>query len=225
MVDERNRLIPESPSAEAYRVDEDQGDVFTHEDPLELFENWFSLAKENEPNDPNAMSLATIDAGGMPDVRIVLLKDINSAGLSFYTNVESAKGVALAANPVAALCFHWKSIRRQIRFRGAIEPVSQKEADAYFATRARGAQIGAIASRQSQPLRDREELQKEITATEQKFINQDILRPDYWSGYRLIPTHIEFWVNRPFRLHERKTFDRTMKNGKMSAWQSGQLYP
>ncbi len=218
----RHKLIPSSPSEEFYRIDEDQGNVFTHENPITLFEEWLGLARAHEVNDPNAMSLATIDRNGMPDVRVVLLKDIDERGLSFYTNVESAKGRALAANPVAALCFHWKSIRRQVRFRGKVESVSHEEADAYFATRARGAQIGAWASAQSRPLSTHSQLESDITACEERFTDKEVERPNHWSGFRIIPTQIEFWVNKPFRLHERLQFERTptTKN-----WTTTRLYP
>ena len=176
-------LIPPSPSDEAYAVDFDQGDVFTINDPFALFADWLATAGEHEPNDANAMSLATVDAEGLPNVRVVLLKDVDGCGLTFYTNIESAKGEELKANPQAALCFHWKTIRRQVRFRGYIEPVSGEEADAYFATRARGAQLGAIASEQSRPLESREALEKKIEDLDAQFGDGDIPRPDHWSGY------------------------------------------
>lgn len=218
----RNSIIPPSPSAEAYKVDEDQGEVFTREDPLALFAEWFELAKKKEPNDANAMSLATVDADGLPNVRMVLLKDIDAAGLTFFTNTESAKGRELAANPRAALCFHWKSIRRVVRFRGNVAPVSAQEADAYFATRARGSQIGAWASTQSRPLESRFALEKAVAREAARFGLSPVPRPESWSGYRLAPVEIEFWVNRPFRLHDRLQFKRDEPG---SPWRTQRLYP
>ena len=216
----RNSIIPPSPSAEAYKVDEDQGEVFTREDPLALFAEWFELAKKKEPNDANAMALATVDADGLPNVRMVLLKDIDAAGLTFFTNIESAKGRELAANPRAALCFHWKSIRRVVRFRGNVAPVSHEEADAYYATRARGSQIGAWASTQSRPLESRFALEKAVASEAARFGLGKIPRPYHWSGYRLTPVEIEFWVNRPFRLHDRLQFKRSGEG-----WTTQRLYP
>lgn len=213
-------VIPPSPSAEAYKADEDQGEVFTKEDPLALFVEWFELAKKKEPNDANAMALATVDADGLPNVRMVLLKDIDAKGLTFFTNLESAKGCELAANPKAALCFHWKSIRRSVRFRGAVSPVSAAEADAYFATRARTAQIGAWASAQSRPLEGRFALEKEIARETARFGIGAVPRPGHWSGFRLAPKEIEFWVNRPFRLHDRLQFLRAGDR-----WTTRRLYP
>lgn len=216
----RNSIIPPSPSAEAFAVDEDQGDVFTREDPLALFAEWFDLAKKKEPNDANAMALATVDADGLPNVRMVLLKDIDAAGLTFFTNTESAKGRELAVNPKAAICFHWKSIRRVVRFRGPVEPVGADEADAYFATRARGSQIGAWASKQSRPLESRFALEKAVAREAARFGLGKVPRPDHWSGYRLSPVQIEFWVNRPFRLHDRLQFRRSG-----DGWMTERLYP
>ena len=220
MADEK--LIPPSPSDEAYAADEDQGDVFTKDDPFELFAAWLEKAKKSEPNDANAMALATVDAEGMPDVRMVLLKDIGAGGLTFYTNTESAKGEQLAGAPKAAVCFHWKTIRRQVRFRGAITPVSAEEADAYFASRARGARIGAWASAQSRPLESRFALEKKVAAKAAEFGVGEIPRPAHWSGYRLTPLQIEFWVNRPFRLHERIVYKRSDVK---SPWREQRLYP
>ena len=213
-------VIPPSPSDESYAVDADQGEVFTRDDPFALFADWLALAGENEPNDPNAMALATADADGMPDVRMVLLKDLDPAGLTFYTNLESTKGEHLAANPKAAVCFHWKTIRRQVRFRGAIAPVTAEEADAYFQTRSRGSRIGAWASAQSRPLEGRLSLEADIAEATARFGDGDIPRPDHWSGFRLTPARIEFWVNRPFRLHDRLVFER---NG--DHWTTHRLYP
>jgi len=216
----QNPVIPPSPSMEAYKVDEDQGEVFTKDDPLALFTEWLELAKKKEPNDANAMSLATVDADGLPNVRMVLLKDIDAAGLTFFTNTESAKGRELGVNPKAALCFHWKSIRRVVRFRGDVAPVSKAEADAYFATRARGSQIGAWASDQSRPMDGRFALEKAVARETARFGLGKVPRPDHWSGYRLSPVEIEFWVNRPFRLHDRLQF---LRMG--TAWKTRRLYP
>lgn len=218
----KSPIIPPSPSDDAYAVDADQGDVFTIDDPFALFAEWLALAGRKEPNDANAMALATVDEAGMPDVRMVLLKDFDACGLTFYTNLMSAKGVQLAANPKAAAVFHWKSIRRQVRFRGTVEPVTPEEADAYFATRARGARIGAWASAQSRPLESRFALEKAVAANAAKFGLGDIPRPDHWSGFRIAPVQIEFWVNRPFRLHERLVYRR---DNEKSGWTKEQLYP
>lgn len=214
-------IIPESPSDEFYRVDEDQGEAFTETAPLALFREWLALAKNKEINDPNAMALATADANGAPDVRMVLLKDIDDAGLTFFTNTESAKGRQLGDNPQAAVCFHWKSIRRQVRFRGPVAPVSDAEADAYFSTRARGARIGAWASAQSRPMEGRFDLERAVAAKTAGFGVKEIPRPPHWSGYRLAFNEAEFWVNRPFRLHDRLQFQRAASG----AWTSKRLYP
>jgi pyridoxamine 5'-phosphate oxidase len=213
-------VIPPSPSAEAYAVDEDQGDVFTLDEPLALFLAWFDLAKKKEINDPNAMTLATVDADGLPNARMVLLKDIDERGLSFFTNLESAKGRELAATPKAALVFHWKSIRRQVRFRGTVERVSDAEADAYFATRAKGAQIGAWASPQSRPMEGRFALERAVARETARHGLGSTPRPPHWSGFRLVPVEIEFWVNRPFRLHDRLQFTRGA-----AGWKTERLFP
>jgi len=222
MRSDNDPLIPATPSDAAYGAEADQGDVFTSDDPVTLFEQWMALANTSEINDPNAMALATTDDDGMPDVRIVLLKAIDGRGLSFFTNTQSAKGRALAAHPHAALCFHWKSIRRQVRFRGKIEPVSDAEANAYFASRARGSQIGAWASQQSQTLKSPEALKERVAETEARFDGQDVPRPDDWSGFLLVPYAAEFWVNRPYRLHDRLQFSRENAN---APWQQQFLYP
>lgn len=216
----RKSIIPPSPSDEAYKSEEDQGEVFTREDPLALFAEWFELAKKREPNDANAMALATVDADGLPNVRMVLLKDIDAAGLTFFTNLESAKGRELAANPKAALLFHWKSIRRQVRFRGQVAAVTKEEADAYFATRARASQIGAWASAQSRPMEGRFALEKAVAHEAARFGLAQVPRPEHWSGFRLAPVEIEFWVNRPFRLHDRLQFRRAGEG-----WTTRRLYP
>jgi pyridoxamine 5'-phosphate oxidase len=216
------RIIPSSPSEEAYKVEEDQGEVFTRDDPLALFAEWLALASKKEPNDPNAMALATVDAEGLPDVRMVLLKDFDARGLTFYTNTESAKGAQLAATAKAAVCFHWKTIRRQVRVRGPVKHVSAEEADAYFATRARTARIGAWASAQSRPLAGRFALEREVARRTAEFGLGEIPRPPHWSGYRIVPLQVEFWVNRPFRLHDRLQFVRPEAK---AAWAQRRLYP
>ena len=215
-------VIPKSPSEEAYKVDEDQGEVFTREDPVSLLEDWLALAGKKEPNDPNAMALATADASGFPDVRMVLLKDLDAHGLTFFTNTESAKGVELAENARAALCFHWKTIRRQVRVRGLVAPVDPAEADSYFKTRARSARIGAWASAQSRPLEGRFALENEVAAYAAKFGVGEVPRPPHWSGYRVAPLRMEFWVNRPFRLHDRLEF---LRDAPDRAWRTRRLYP
>lgn len=217
-----NSVIPNSPSEDAYRADEDQGEVFTRENPIALFEDWLALAAKKEPNDPNAMALATADAGGFPDVRMVLLKDLDARGLAFFTNTESAKGRELAENARAAVCFHWKSIRRQVRAQGLVERVSDAEADAYFATRARSARIGAWASAQSRPLEGRFALEREAAVCAARFGIGEVPRPPFWSGYRIRPLRMEFWVNRPFRLHDRLEFFRENAG---APWRARRLFP
>lgn len=189
-------------------------------EPFALFGAWLADAEKSEPNDPNAMALATVDGAGMPDVRMVLLKGIDEHGFVFYTNLESAKGTELLANMKAALCFHWKSLRRQVRVRGGVERVSEAEADGYFATRARGSRIGAWASRQSRPLESRFALEKAVAEYTAKYALGEIPRPPHWSGFRIVPETIEFWHDRPFRLHDRIVFSR--KDG---GWEKTRLYP
>jgi pyridoxamine 5'-phosphate oxidase len=189
-------------------------------EPFRLFAEWLGEAEASEPNDPNAMALATVDGDGMPNVRMVLLKGLDGGGFVFFTNYESAKGRELLASRKAALCFHWKSLRRQIRVRGPVEEVSKAEADAYFATRARGSRIGAWASQQSRPLESRFALEKAVASYAAKFAIGEIPRPDYWSGFRLMPVEIEFWRNREFRLHDRIQFRRAG-----DGWVKTRLYP
>ena len=189
-------------------------------EPLELFANWFGDAEKTEPNDPNAVALATVDAEGLPDVRMVLLKGYDERGFVFYTNFESAKGVEILGSMKAAMCFHWKSLRRQVRLRGPVEIVSDEEADAYYASRARGSRIGAWASKQSRPLESRFALEKAVAEYTARHAIGDIPRPPYWSGFRIKPQTVEFWHDRPFRLHDRLVFSR---DG--DGWKRTRLYP
>jgi pyridoxamine 5'-phosphate oxidase len=191
-------------------------------DPLVLFETWFADAQKAEPNDPNSMALATADADGLPNVRMVLLKGVDRRGFVFYTNTESAKGRELAANAKAALLFHWKSLRRQVRVQGPVEPVTVEEADAYFATRPRGSQIGAWASDQSRAMPDRLALERRVAEYGLKFGLGKVERPPHWSGYRVLPLAIEFWRDRPFRLHERLAYSRPAFD---QPWSVARLYP
>lgn len=203
--------IPPSPTAADYAAqlaaNADEA-VFDRADPVALFTDWMAEARKTEPNDSNAMALATVDATGMPDCRMVLLKGVDNRGFAFYSNAESAKGVELAGQPRAALLFHWKSLRRQVRVRGAIQPVSTEEADAYFASRARESRIGAWASDQSRPIDSRAALEARVAEAEARFEGQDPPRPEHWIGWRVIPDSIEFWRDRAFRLHDRMLFAR-----------------
>jgi pyridoxamine 5'-phosphate oxidase len=189
-------------------------------DPHHLFEEWFALARASEPNDSNAMALATADVAGRPSVRMVLLKGHDKRGFVFYTNQDSRKGGDLQANPHAALLFHWKSLRRQVRIEGTVEPVAAEEADAYFATRSRDSQLGAWASDQSRPLESRATFEARYEEMRARFEGRDVPRPPRWSGYRVVPKRIEFWTDRAHRLHERRLFTRSP-----GGWSEGLLYP
>lgn len=220
----RKDIIPPSPDDAEHLAEEDARgeDIFTRDDPFALFEDWLGAAKAKEINDPNAVAVATADAQGFPDVRMVLLKDVDERGFVFYTNTQSAKGVQLAENARAALCFHWKSLRRQVRVRGVVSRVSPEEADAYFQSRARDSRIGAWASQQSRPLESRFALEKAVAGYAAKFNIGDIPRPEHWTGYRIAPLHMEFWRDRAFRLHDRLVFER---NGVDARWTTERLYP
>ena len=191
-------------------------------DPLKLFDSWFGEAIASEPNDPEAVALATADADdGQPSLRMVLMKSHGPDGFTFYTNAGSQKGSELAANPRAALLFHWKSLRRQVRAEGSVEAVSDAEADSYFASRGRESQLGAWASDQSRALDSRATFEALLDQVKARFEGQDVPRPPYWRGFRLVPQRIEFWTDRPNRLHERRLFTRSESGG----WNEGLLYP
>lgn len=192
----------------------------TETDPFRLFADWFAEARESEPNDPDAMALATATPDGRPSVRMVLLKGHGPHGFTFYTNLDSRKGAELAANARAALLFHWKSLRRQVRIEGPVEPVPDQDADAYFATRSRDSQLGAWASWQSRPLDARPTFEKRYEELARRFDGADVPRPPRWSGYRLKPELFEFWTDRPHRLHERRLF-----TAEDAGWREGLLYP
>ncbi len=192
----------------------------TPSDPYEVFDSWMAEAEASEPNDPTAMSLATVGTDGMPSSRMVLLKGVDRRGFVFYTNFESRKGEQLLATPKAALLFHWKSLRRCVRVEGEVEPVTSEEADAYFASRPRQSQIGAWASQQSRPLEGRFELEKRVAVYAAKYAVGAVPRPDYWSGFRVMPARIEFWQDGAFRLHDRLVYSRQGEG-----WATERLYP
>ncbi|MEM9104895.1 MAG: pyridoxamine 5'-phosphate oxidase [Pseudomonadota bacterium] len=195
-------------------------DFTTSDEPFRLFADWLKDAEASELNDPTALSLATVDADGMPNVRMVLLKGYEDGGFTIYTNFESQKGRELLASRKAAMCFHWKSLRRQIRIRGNVSVVSDADADSYYASRPRGSRIGAWASKQSRPLESRFALEKAVAEYTAKYPVGDIPRPEYWSGFRLEPVSIEFWHDRKFRLHDRIVFTR-----EVDSWNKTRLYP
>jgi pyridoxamine 5'-phosphate oxidase len=191
-------------------------------DPFALFEEWFALAQEAEPNDPHAMALATADENGLPDVRMVLLNRRDTRGFCFFTNFESEKGRQLLANPQAAMVMHWKSLRRQVRMRGSVERVTEAEADEYFASRAKGSRIASASSRQSRPLANRGQMMDEVAALTAMIGDGDMARPAHWSGFRIVPVSIEFWKDGEFRLHDRVRFTRDDAD---APWSSTRLYP
>ena len=198
------------------------GDFSGAEEPFRLFSQWLRDAEAKEPNDPNAMAVASVDETGLPDVRMVLLKGFDEAGFVFYTNFESKKGVELLTSRKAALLFHWKSLRRQVRIRGLVEVVGDAVADAYFASRARASRIGAWASKQSRPLESRFALEKAVAEYGLKHALGEVPRPPHWSGFRVVPSAIEFWHDRPFRLHDRIEFTREAPG---RPWEKTRLYP
>ncbi|WP_439373911.1 pyridoxamine 5'-phosphate oxidase [Bradyrhizobium sp. PMVTL-01] len=198
------------------------GDFTAADEPFALFEAWLNEAIKSEPNDPNAMALATVDPDGLPDVRMVLMKGFDTEGYVFYSHIASQKGRELAANPKAALLFHWKSLRRQVRIRGNVTPVTDAEADAYFATRPKQAQIGAWASKQSEALESRFAFEQAIAKVAARYVIGEVPRPPGWSGWRITPMRIEFWHDRPFRLHDRIEFRRDAAG---QPWSKTRMYP
>jgi pyridoxamine 5'-phosphate oxidase len=196
------------------------GDLEPAADPVSLFQSWMDEAEKKEPNDPNAMALATADADGLPDVRMVLMKGFDARGFVFYTNAESAKGRQLEANMQAAVLFHWKSLRRQVRARGRVEEVTAAESDAYFFSRPRDSRIGAWASQQSRPLESRFALEKAVAKYAARYAVGEVPRPEYWRGFRILPQAWEFWADKPFRLHDRLVFERAGEG-----WTTRRLYP
>jgi len=212
--------IPPSPTAREHESVRRPKAKFDADDPFALFAQWFEEAKKSEPADPHAAALATAGEDGAPDVRTVLIRSVDSRGFVFYTNTRSAKGRQMAANPAAALCFYWKSLGRQVRVRGPVGKVSPEEADDYFAARARGSQIGAWASDQSEVLASRAALEERIEQVDAKYDGEEVPRPSHWTGYRLAPRALEFWAEGPYRLHDRMLFAR-----EEGAWNRTRLYP
>lgn len=200
----------------------EQTDFTTRSEPFQLFAEWLEEARASEPNDPTAMSVATADADGLPNVRMTLLKEFDERGFVFYTNFESQKGTEILASRKAALGFHWKSLRRQVRLRGPVELVSDEEADAYFRSRPRDSRIGAWASQQSRRLESRFALEKAVARYAAKYAIGEIPRPPYWSGFRIKPVYVEFWKDGAFRLHDRVVFRR---DSEADAWSKTRLYP
>ncbi|WP_371397507.1 pyridoxamine 5'-phosphate oxidase [Fretibacter rubidus] len=218
-------VIPPTPTDSDYAArkrDYVDHPMFMSDDPIDLFEQWLSEAGETEPNDPNAMTVATVDPYGLPDARILLLKGVDAKGFVFFTNDNSDKGEQLKTGKKAALCFHWKTKKRQVRVRGPVAQVSKKESDDYFASRARGSQIGAWASDQSSVISSREVLLDQIEAVETRFDGRSIVRPPHWNGWRVKPLSIEFWEDGAFRLHDRRRFHRARIGAR---WQSERLSP
>jgi pyridoxamine 5'-phosphate oxidase len=202
-------------------LDEQNASIIPDSDPFALFDSWFAEARTSEPNDSNAMALATATPGGAPSVRMVLLKGHGPDGFTFYTNAQSRKGSEIGANGQAALLFHWKSLRRQIRIEGHLAEVDGAQADAYFASRSHDSQLGAVASDQSAPLAERAEFLARYAAVEAEFVKGQVVRPPHWTGFTLTPAAIEFWCDRPHRLHDRRRFTRRVDG----EWSSTLLYP
>lgn len=221
----KKTIIPGTPTAADYSAQEQSRLIPDLDAPLELFQNWLAQARETELNDSNAMALSTVDQEGLPDVRMVLLKEASDEGFTFYTHETSAKGSQLLATPKAALLFHWKSLRRQVRIRGNVVVSSDAKADAYFASRARASRLGAWASDQSQPLESPEALKARLAEMEARFgAEGDVPRPPHWRGFCVVPTSIEFWQDQPFRLHDRVNYVR-VGEGAEQGWTKGRLNP
>ena len=216
--------IPPTPTDAEYaeRAQRPDHKMFSIEDPISYFEQWMAKAATTEANDPNAMTLSTVDSTGLPDSRVVLLKGVDDRGFVFYTNSTSDKGQQLAANGKAALCFHWKTQKRQVRVRGPVAQISKPESDSYWAERARGSQIGAWASDQSSVIQSRSQLEMAIEESETRFEGRPIVRPPHWYGWRVKPLFIEFWEDGPYRLHDRRRFHRARTGAR---WKSERLCP